>query len=331
MRARVRKAAMWGGFAFALLLAVAIGYSLANNGPRSSISGSASSMGIASKPVNEAQTRFLSTAQPSAVDAAGATAGSAAPAPTDRMVVSTASMNVRVADVGDAVTAVRALAASLGGQIENLTVEVGSAPEPLPAQGRTTSEAQPQPSGAQITLRVPAERLAEARQAAAKLGTVLSESSSQDDVTQQHVDMAARLKNLQAEEARLRDFLGKATKVSDMLEVERELSRVRGEIESMQAQLQYLERQAAMATLTLSLTSPGAVVRPSGTDWGFRDAVTAGVQAAASMLRSIVTVSIALAPLVVLGLLVWAAIALIRRRRRPISPGDDDDNGPADV
>ena len=92
---------------------------------------------------------------------------------------------------------------------------------------------------------------------------------AQSDVTQQHVDLEARLKNLQAEEVRLRRFLDKATKVSEMLVIQRELSRVRGEIESMQAQIAYLDRQTAMATLSLALSAPGALVQPTGGTWGF--------------------------------------------------------------
>ena len=72
---------------------------------------------------------------------------------------------------------------------------------------------------------------------AEKLGKVLSESSADDDVTQQHVDLKARLTNAKAEEARLRTFFDQAKSVTDMLAIERELARVRGDIESMTAQL----------------------------------------------------------------------------------------------
>ena len=114
-----------------------------------------------------------------------------------------------------------------------------------------------------VTLRVPAEKLASVEAQVAKLGKVLTQSAVRERCHPAARRPAARLKNLQAEEVRLRSFLDKATKVSEMLEIERELSRVRGEIESMQAQIAYLEQQAALATLTLALSAPGALVQPS--------------------------------------------------------------------
>jgi hypothetical protein len=134
-------------------------------------------------------------------------------------------------------------------------------------------------------------------------------------VTQEHIDLSARLKNLRAQEARLRTFFNEATKVSELLAIENELARVRGEIEAMQAQLDYLDRQVARATLTVTLTEPGPVVRPSSGDWGFLDAITRGVQGAARVLTTLITVLIALAPVIVLALLAWLVFRAAKRRR----------------
>ncbi len=249
----------------------------------------------------------------------------------DRIVISTANMTIQVKDVDKSLAAVRALALASGSQISQLTVQAGDGstggPVPLGAAGPTDSSQQS--GSAQITLRVPAEKLASVEAQAAKLGKVLSQSAAESDVTQQHVDLAARLKNLQAEEVRLRGFLDKATKVSEMLEIERELSRVRGEIEAMQAQIAYLDSQAAMATLTLALSAPGALVQPSGGTWGFTSAVTTGVQAAAALLRTLIVVIIALSP-VLLVVVVIVAIARVRKRRR-IATRSADDETPAGV
>jgi len=162
-----------------------------------------------------------------------------------------------------------------------------------------------------------------------KLGTVRSQSESSDDVTQEHVDLSARLENLRAEEARLREFFDAAKSVEDMLSIERELARVRGEIESLDAQVSYLERQAAMATVTIELTEPASIVRPGGDDWGFRDAITAGIRGAAQVLKVLIVVSITVAPYALVGLLAFFGIrALVRARRRrtrderPVKPTD---------
>ena len=107
----------------------------------------------------------------------------------------------------------------------------------------------------------------------AKLGAITYQSEATSDVTQEHVDLSARLENLRAQEARLREFFAAAKDVKEMLAVEQELGRVRGDIESLDAQVTHLERQAAMATVSVELTEPRAVVRPEGSSWGFTEAM----------------------------------------------------------
>ncbi len=257
------------------------------------------------------------SAKASAVDAAG-----------DSLVISTAGISVEVKDLDAGVAAIRALATKYGASIANLTTNAGNDPLPVPQplDGTSTEYAVPSPGGATITLRVPSEKLAAAEAEIAALGRVISQSSTQDDVTQQHVDMKARLKNMQAEEARLRTFFLKAKRVSEMLAIEQELSRVRGEIESMQAQIAYLERQAALATLTVSLSQPGALVSPSAGGWGFSEAIRDGVRAAAAVVRGMITMLLAFSPVILLGLVAFVAIRAVvvrRRKRRETSESAD--------
>lgn len=271
--------------------------------------------------------------------AVGAVSGNA-PSPgstpvPERMIVQTASVALDVKDVRATVTRIRALALTDTALIENLSFATGGDVTPLPADGQfsTSSDAlggNGQPTTAQITLRVPAEKLAHLRGAISGLGQVQSEGSSADDVTQQHVDMQARLRNLQAEEGRLRQLYARAGRVSDLLEVERRLSDVRGQIESLQAQIGYLERQVALATLTVSLSEPGAIVRPSaGTDWGIRNAVTVGVQSAVALVGALVAGTIAASPIIAFGLIVWLLVVVIRRARRRGSPSAPEEPAPS--
>lgn len=259
--------------------------------------------------------------------------GASSPAPQS-LVIMNASMDVLVKDARNSVDAIRAIATASGSQIAELHVSAGQSEPPTPmgpgAAGRTAASS-PTPATAAITLRVPAEKLGDVERQVAKIGTVVSLTSSQSDVTQQHIDLAARLKNLKAEEAQLRSFYRKAKSVDDLLSVQQELSDVQGQIESMQAQVDYLERQAALATLTIALTEPGPVVRPAGTSWGFSAAVTRGIQGAAALVRAFVTVAIALSPLALLALLLWAVFTLVRRRHRPAAaaaPTAADEPGP---
>lgn len=272
-------------------------------------------------------------------DAAGSVPANVAeqsPAPANssaanatKMVVTTAAMSVEVKDVAKAVETVRGLASAAGAEVADLKFTAGvDAENPVPLDSRGGASSTQGPANAQIALRVPAAKLADVQHRVGALGKVTTQSSNQSDVTQQHVDMTARLANLRAEEAQLRSIMSRAGKISDLLEVERELARVRGDIESMQAQVAYLERQAAMSTLTISLSQPGPLVRPSASNWGFADAFTTGVQAAAEVARTLIMGVVALSPLILLGLAIWGVIWLVRRRRaRSAEPSDAEQAG----
>ncbi|NTU71125.1 MAG: DUF4349 domain-containing protein [Coriobacteriia bacterium] len=252
------------------------------------------------------------------------------PSPTgDMLVITNAGIGIEVKNLEEAVESVRAIATKHGAQIANLSVYSGSetvvTPEPYPMASSGDYVA-PTPGGASITLRVPSDKLPAAEREIGALGKVTSQTSSQDDVTQQHVDLKARLKNLEAEETRLRAFFTKATKVSEMLAIEQELARVRGDIESMRAQIDYLERQAALATLTVTLSQPGALVSPAAGGWGFAAAIRDGVRGGAAVTRGLITVLLAMLPLIVLGVLLFLAIrAMVRGRRRRHAAASADD------
>ncbi len=323
MKPRFKIVAVTAGVAVALGLAVAVGYlaagTVSDSGMRA-VSTSAYDGSTKGSVVGAAPEAMSGSGAPVEQNAIDQSAPSAVPKRADAetsLVIMSASMALRVANLDGAVASVRRIASSTGSQISNLSVYAGEpSPSPVPLAGQETGSQTTGPGTADITLRVPAVKLTAVQNAVAELGTVLTQATAEDDVTQQHIDLAARLKNLRAEEARLRSFLDDAKKVSEMLEVERELSRVRGDIESMQAQLTYLERQAAMATLTISLSEPGPVVSPGTPGWGFTEAVTRGVRTAAALISATITVLIALVPLGVLAAIVLLARRSIRRRRK---------------
>jgi len=279
-----------------------------------------------------------SAAQPSA--GAPATADSAiAPAPTgsganastvpadQRLVVRNKTLRLEVKDVPGAIDKLRALTAAAKGDITDMQVATASdAPvyPPMPvasssgvSSGSSAGSTSSTALNAYLTVRVPASDLTRFADDASKLGRVLFQSESADDVTQQHIDLAARLDNLRAEEARLRDFLNAAHNVTEMLAVESELNRVRGDIESMSAQVAYLERQAALATVTIELVEPQAIVRPAGTDWGWGQTFTDAIRAFVGVVEGIIVVTGALLPLLLLALIAFFIIrALVRRGRK---------------
>jgi len=105
------------------------------------------------------------------------------------------------------------------------------------------------------TLRVPADQLDATIADLKPLGRVESESQSGQDVTSQFVDLQARLSNARNTEQRLIDLLRNRTgKLSDVLEVEQELDRVRGEIEQMEAQRKSMANQVSFATVNVTIS-----------------------------------------------------------------------------
>jgi hypothetical protein len=106
----------------------------------------------------------------------------------------------------------------------------------------------------QASLRIPAPQLFTAVAELKALGRVENETQGGEEVTQQHADLVARLKNSRETEQRLQDVLRTRTgKVKDVLEVEEEIARVRGEIEEMEAEQQTLEHRVNFATIDLKL------------------------------------------------------------------------------
>jgi hypothetical protein len=107
----------------------------------------------------------------------------------------------------------------------------------------------------QASLRIPAPHLPAALAEIKALGRAEAENQNGEEVTQQHADLVARLKNSRETEQRLQAILTQRTgKISDVLEVEQEIARVRGEIEQMEAEQKNLEHRVDFATIDLKLS-----------------------------------------------------------------------------
>jgi hypothetical protein len=118
----------------------------------------------------------------------------------------------------------------------------------------TANTAEGAPRTLQASLRIPVTELAGAMSELKALGRVENENQSGKEVTQQHADLVARLKNSRETEQRLQAILQERTgKISDVLQVEQEIARVRGEIEQMEAEQKSLEHRVDFAAVNLSL------------------------------------------------------------------------------
>ena len=162
-----------------------------------------------------------------------------------RQVISTASLSLRVEDVPAAIDLVREIAQGTGGFVQQMS-SFGEGDE----------------RQATIILRVPQGLFSAALQGIEALGKPLDQDLGREDVSEQLIDLKARLGSSQREEKSLLALLDRANQVSEILAVERELNRVRSDIERLEGRLNFLERQVALATITVSLVPRGVSVAP---------------------------------------------------------------------
>ena len=122
----------------------------------------------------------------------------------------------------------------------------------------STSTRNDRSASSNVVLRIPAESFERALTELEGLGDVKAEEISGEDVSQEFVDMEARVRNLEAQEAVLLRLMDRAVSVADTIRVQRELQGVQLEIERLTGRLRYLEDLTAMSTISLSLVEVGA-------------------------------------------------------------------------
>jgi hypothetical protein len=173
-----------------------------------------------------------------------------APEAVGPMIVETASLTILATNYDEASAAIEKLAAAHGGYVEKLDskAQTGNA------------------RGISAALRIPTKQLDGFLADVRKLGHVEEETRSNEEVSDQYVDLQARLKSARATEQRLIELLGTRTgKLEDVLEAERELARIRGEIEGMQGQSAILVHRVNYATVQVELSEEYRQVLGSGT------------------------------------------------------------------
>jgi hypothetical protein len=172
----------------------------------------------------------------------------------DAKIIRTGSIELEVSDVPKALRTARDGVLALGGY-------VGAS---------NTSNAGDQPL-AEITYRIPADRWEDALDLLRGLNglttKVVTEHTDAVEVTGQVIDLQARIKNLQASEIALQGIAGRATKISDVLEVEVRLTEIRGQIEELTAQLKDLNDRAGYATLSARFSVPVVATEAAAKGW----------------------------------------------------------------
>ena len=222
---------------------------------------------------------------------------SPSPAAATAMIIRTGNATIKVDSLEPAVARLRALATSVGGYVGNTSMQTGS----------------DQLRSATVEIKVPAARWGQLVSGLKPIGTLEAVQENAEDVGEEFVDVQARVANAKRLEARLIDLLANRTgKLSDALQVERELARVREEIERYEGRIRYLRTQTAVSTMTVNVHEPLPVLGSHPGDnpiaQAFRDAWRIFVGVIAFLISS-------LGIIIPLGILAWLAWRFVPRRR----------------
>lgn len=154
-----------------------------------------------------------------------------------------------------------------------------------------------------VILRVPSANFQKATDEIVKLGLrVLHQKTTGQDVTAEYIDLEARLRAKKALEAQYFEIMKRASKISDVLEVQEKLTEVRGEIEQAEGRRRYLENQSSLSTINVSLQTPAPLV--AATQTGFwasvKNSFGDGVDVTVAIVLGLIHFAIVALPIVVL-------------------------------
>lgn len=212
------------------------------------------------------------------------------------MIIRTGQASVQVDSLERGIRAVRALATHVGGFVANSSISAGN---------ELTHTAT-------LEIKIPATHFDDVINGLQPVGTLETVSVSAADVGEEFVDVAARAENRHKLEQRLIDILGRRTgKLSDVLAVERELARVREDIERQEGRMRYLRTRAAMSTLSVTVHEKAPVVAGTGSFGvladAFRQAWRNFIGFSANLIAAMGVLLPLAAIVAVIGWLVWRA------------------------
>lgn len=220
------------------------------------------------------------------------------------LIIRIGDARIEVNDIREAVTQLRAMAQRLGGHVANSSYH----------GGRNEIRA------ATLELKVPAARYDEAVAELDRIGRVEYVNSRAEDAGEEYADASARLANARRLEERLLALLTSRTgKLEEVLAVERELARVRGEIEQIEGRLRYLRTRAAMSTLTVTVHEPEPMLGGVPGDNPFTHALRRAWRNFVGLLAGMIAALGIIVPLAVLAVAGWygtrRVLRVVRNRR----------------
>lgn len=227
---------------------------------------------------------------------------------TERKLIRNAQMTLESGNPAESQSRVSAIAEAHGGFV------VSSESRQANAEGQLKPE-----MTVTVTIRVPAARfdaaIAEIRGSGSR---VAQDKITTQDVTEEYIDLEARIRAKQALEAQFMEIMKQAKSVTDALEVQRQLSDVRAEIEKMEGRRRFLENQTSLSTITVTIRPPSQIVSSTGFFYSVKQAFAEGLDVAALITLGLVRIFIALLPILIFIVLPIYLLAryLIKRVRR---------------
>lgn len=213
----------------------------------------------------------------------------------ERKVISTAALTIEVESVSSALV-----------KITNITLENEGF-----ISSSTISDIGGNRKRGYLTARVPQKNFYPAIEKISGLGTEKHRQISGQDVTEEFIDLGARLDNLKKQEIRLQEILKMANTVKDILEIEHELERVRGEIDSLTGRLNFLNQSVEMSTISISIIEPTPI---TGEEWGISDALRDAVSGFIESIRGIIIFTGIIIPILTyLAIAILIALGIKRR------------------
>lgn len=226
---------------------------------------------------------------------------------TSRKIIKNAELSLEVESPARAQSELTGIVEQLGGYVASSEREVGG------------DEGERDVSRVNLVLRVPSDKLGSALTRLRRLGRgAASERLSSQDVTDETIDLDARIANQKRLEAQLGTLLTQANSVDAALHVHRELANARTEIDRMVGRRQFLEKEAEFAKISLTLSALRPIVSVSLAQFGVscRRAIADSISVGAAVLLGGLRLLGVLLPLLVLfGLPAWGTLGLLRRRR----------------
>ncbi|MDK2982110.1 MAG: hypothetical protein PWQ55_2457 [Chloroflexota bacterium] len=282
---------------------------MARDESSSTDSGMVESAPMAMAPREEASKTFADEAEGGNSSTGGSDVNAA-----ERIVIKNADLSIVVEDPTASMEVINQMAEEMGGYMVSTNTY------------KTTTHSGVEVPNANITVRVPAERLDEALARVKDLVEdpevdILNENVSGQDVTSEVTDLESRLRNLQAAESQLLEIMDNAVNTEDVIDIFRELTDIRGQIEVLQGQIKYYRESASLSALSVNLQAKEALEPITIAGWQpglqAQRALQALVEGGQGLVNALIWIVIFVLPLaLVIGLPIYFIVKAIRKHSK---------------